>query len=83
VSNPRIGEVKPVLVVEQIVPPPEKGKPEMHKDRELKSITLEVNRGAVQRAETIQKKSPELAEKVAAGEMTASAALLHSGDGSM
>jgi hypothetical protein len=51
-------------VVEQIVPPLDNGKAKTHKNRELKSITLEVNKGAVQRAEAIQKKSPELAEKV-------------------
>jgi ParB-like chromosome segregation protein Spo0J len=40
-----------------------------------KAENLDVNRGAVERAATIQKKSPELAEKVASGEITASAAL--------
>jgi hypothetical protein len=41
----------------------------------IKAEILEVNRGAIERAAAIKNKSPELADKVAAGEMTASAAL--------
>jgi N6-adenosine-specific RNA methylase IME4 len=98
VSNPRLGETKPVLVVPQfealpnskkISPPvnleslvkppvtirPLKPESDKHKSDAAKAAMLEVARPAVERAATIQKKSPELAEKVAAGEMTASAAL--------
>jgi hypothetical protein len=46
-----------------------------NRSAKAKANLLNVNRGAVERAATIQKKSPELAEKVASGEITASAAL--------
>jgi N6-adenosine-specific RNA methylase IME4 len=46
-----------------------------HKSAPAKASILGVNRGAVERAATIKRKDPELAEKVASGEVTATNAL--------
>ena len=46
-----------------------------HKSAPAKATMLGVNRGAVERAEIIKRKAPELAEKVASGELPASKAI--------
>jgi hypothetical protein len=74
ISNPRAGEIKPTLVPGQSVPEP-KNNDSGHKTRQAKAAILGVNHGAVKRAETINRKAPELAEKVASGEMPATKAL--------
>jgi hypothetical protein len=74
VSNPWAGEkMETEVVIPQIEgTPPFRDK---NKGAEAKAAMLEVSRPAVERAATIKRKSPELAEKVASGEITASAAL--------
>ncbi|MDR1741931.1 MAG: hypothetical protein LBR38_08865 [Synergistaceae bacterium] len=60
-------------VVEQIVPLPDEV--HVHRGREVKAEQLGCNRGAVQRAEFIERHSQELADRVVAGEITPAIAL--------
>ena len=85
VSNPRLGETKPVLVSPQLEAEPNDDRPEppkrnhkteaQGKTSAAKAAQIGVSRAAVERAETIKRHSPALAEKVAQGEITASKAI--------
>jgi cytoskeletal protein RodZ len=59
-------------VTGQIDPPPEK---DSHPTREAKAKAIGVNPSAIKRAEVIERKAPDLADKVVAGEMPASVAI--------
>jgi hypothetical protein len=65
----RQGEETLVLVVPQSEArlEPHNKKTQPNRMTKAKAEKLDVNRGAVERAATIQKKAPELAEKVARG----------------
>lgn len=72
VSNPRAGEIKPVLVVPQVEARPNKP-PE--RSSAAKAKQLGVSRPAVERAETIKRERPDLAAKVITGEIKPGEAL--------
>lgn len=74
VSNPRTGEVKPVLVEPQLEAPPNDPK-QSKKFAAEKAKQIGVCRSAAERAATIRTARPDLAEKVKAGDMKPGEAL--------